>query len=70
MLSWWLSACIIGPVAREWRLNRLHARPRRAMLRVFVRLVFFVTAKRRDGAADRRIVLPTGRWSQSIAEAT
>ena len=41
-----------------------------AMLRVFVRLVSFVIAKRRAGAADRRIARPTGRWSQSIAEAT
>jgi hypothetical protein len=41
-----------------------------AMLRVFVRLVSFVIAKRRAGAADRRIARPTGRWSQSTDEAT
>ena len=40
------------------------------MLRVFVRLASFVTAKRKAGAADRRIARPTGRWSQSIDEAT
>jgi hypothetical protein len=40
-----------------------------AMLRVFVRLVSFVIAKRRAGAADRRIARPTGRWSQSTDEA-
>ena len=41
-----------------------------AMLRVFVRLVSFVTAKRKAGVADRRIARPTGRWSQRIDEAT
>ena len=62
-----------GPVARDRLLNTLDARPRRAVLRVlrvFVRLASFVTAKRKAGAADRRIARTTGRWSQSTDEAT